>query len=121
MLYLDQHRQLYHLNRRNQHRTLHPLFGQNITVKWQHSMNGKLLQIRGLMYLKAATEENDPRAAVQMAALYASGHCVEQDRVKAYQWFSSAHELDPNNTWIEKNLNQLWARMTPEERRHVQD
>jgi len=76
---------------------------------------------QGLMYLKAATEQNDPRAAVQMAALYSSGHCVEQNRVKAYQWFSSAHELDPSNTWIEKNLNQLWARMSPEERRHVQN
>src|SRR5205807_95552 len=37
---------------------------------------------QGLMYLKAATQQNDPNAAVQMAALYSSGHCVHQDRAK---------------------------------------
>lgn len=75
---------------------------------------------QGLMYLKAATEENDPRAAVQMGALYSSGHCVQQDRVKAYKWFSTARDLEPQNQWLEKNLNQLWAQMTPEERRRIQ-
>jgi len=74
---------------------------------------------QGMMYLKAATEENDPRAAVQMGALYSSGHCVQQDRVQAYKWFSTARNLEPENTWIEKNLNQLWAEMTPEERRNI--
>lgn len=75
---------------------------------------------QGLMYLKAATEENDPRAAVQMGALYSSGHCVQQDRVQAYKWFSTARNLEPQNQWLEKNLNQLWAQMTPEERRRIQ-
>jgi hypothetical protein len=75
---------------------------------------------QGLMYLKAATEEQDPRAAIQMGALYSSGYCVEQDRVKAYKWFSSARDMEPANPWIEKNLNGLWAQMTPEERRRVQ-
>jgi len=75
---------------------------------------------QGLMYLKAATDENDPRAAVQMGALYSSGHCVQQDRVKAYKWFSTARNLEPQNQWLEKNLNQLWAQMTPEERRRIQ-
>lgn len=72
---------------------------------------------QGLVYLKAATEEGDPNAAVQMAALYSSGFCVRQDRVKAYQWFSSAREMQPENRWIVKNMNQLWAQMTPRERR----
>lgn len=75
---------------------------------------------QGLMYLKAATEDNDPGAAVQMGALYSSGHCVQQDLVKAYKWFASAHDMQPENRWIEKNLNQLWAQMTPDERRRVQ-
>src|SRR5947209_688392 len=75
---------------------------------------------QGLMYLKAATEENDPRAAVQMGALYSSGYCVQQDRVKAYKWFSTARDLEPQNQWLEKNLNQLWAQMTAEERRRIQ-
>ena len=51
-----------------------------------------------------------------MAALYSSGHCVQQDLVKAYKWYSSAHDLQPGNRWIERNMNQLWAQMTPDER-----
>lgn len=72
---------------------------------------------QGLLYLKAATDKGDPGAAVQMAALYSSGHCVKQDRVMAYRWFNSAHELEPANMWIQKNMDQIWAQMTPQERR----
>jgi hypothetical protein len=75
---------------------------------------------QGMMYLKAATQQNDPSAAVQMAALYASGHCVPQDRVKAYQWFASAFNQEPGNQWIAKNMNQLWGQMTPQQRRQFQ-
>ncbi len=72
---------------------------------------------QGMLYLKAATDKADPGAAIQMAALYASGHCVKQDRVMAYRWFNSAHELEPANMWIQKNMDQLWAQMTSQERR----
>lgn len=72
---------------------------------------------QGLLYLRAATEKSDPGAAIQMAALYSSGHCVKQDRVMAYRWFNSAHELEPANMWIQKNMDQLWAQMTTQERR----
>ncbi len=72
---------------------------------------------QGMLYLRAATEKNDPGAAIQMAALYSSGHCVKQDRVMAYRWFNSAHELEPANTWIQRNMDQLWAQMTSQERR----
>jgi hypothetical protein len=72
---------------------------------------------QGLLYLRAATDKNDPGAAIQMAALYSSGHCVKQDRVMAYRWFNSAHELQPANMWIQKNMDQLWAQMTTQERR----
>jgi hypothetical protein len=71
---------------------------------------------QGLIYLRSATQQNEPAAAVQMGALYASGQCVPQDRVMAYRWFNSAHELDPGNQWIQTDLDQLWARMTPQER-----
>lgn len=74
---------------------------------------------QGLIYLRVAARENDPRAAVQMGALYLSGLCVTRDRVKAYEWFNSARELQPQNRWIEKNLNELWAQMTPQERRQI--
>lgn len=74
---------------------------------------------QGLIYLRAATEKNEPAADVQMGALYASGHCVPQDRVTAYRWFNSAHELDPTNPWIQTNLDQLWAQMTPQEQQRA--
>ena len=74
---------------------------------------------QGLVYLRAAARENDPQAAVQMAALYSSGFCVGQDRVKAYQWFTSAREMEPGNRWIARNLSQLWAQMSPQERRLI--
>jgi hypothetical protein len=72
---------------------------------------------QGLLYLHAATDKSDPGAAIQMAALYSSGVCVKQDRVMAYRWFNSAHELQPGNVWIQKNMDQLWAQMSSQERR----
>jgi hypothetical protein len=76
---------------------------------------------QGLIYLKAAARENDPEAAIQMGALYTSGVCVERDRVKAYEWFSTARNLEPDNRWIAKNLNQLRAQMTSQERRQIHE
>jgi Double zinc ribbon len=75
---------------------------------------------QGLIYLRAATQQQDPNAAIQMGALYASGHCVQRDPVKAYQWFNVARQQQPENRWVENNLNQLWAQMTPQERQSVQ-
>src|SRR5438270_3198859 len=72
---------------------------------------------QGMLYLRAATDKSDPGAAIQMAALYSSGLCVKQDRVMAYRWFNSAHELEPANMWIQKNMDQLWAQMSTQERR----
>jgi len=72
---------------------------------------------QGLLYLRAAAQKNEPAAAVQMGALYASGRCVHQDRVMAYRWFNSAHELEPANQWIQKNMDLLWGQMSEQERR----
>jgi Double zinc ribbon len=72
---------------------------------------------QGLLYLRAAAQKNEPAAAVQMGALYASGQCVKQDRVMAYRWFNSAHELQPANQWILRNMDQLWGQMNEQERR----
>ncbi len=74
---------------------------------------------QGLIYLRAAAQKNEPAAAVQMAALYSSGHCVQQDRVMAWRWFSSAHELEPENQLIKRNMDQIWAQMTDQERRQT--
>ena len=72
---------------------------------------------QGLIYLRAAAQKNEPAAAVQMGALYAAGHCVQQDKVMAYRWFNAAHELQPANQWIQRNLNQLWSEMSDQEHR----
>jgi len=74
---------------------------------------------QGMVYLRAATKANEPAAAMQMGALYASGHCVAHDRVMAYRWFNSAHELEPDNQEIRSDLDHLWAQMTAHERRQV--
>jgi TPR repeat protein len=74
---------------------------------------------QGLIYLRAATKANEPAAAVQMGALYASGHCVTRDRVMAYRWFNSAHELEPDDPEIRSDLQQLWGEMTAQERRQA--
>lgn len=74
---------------------------------------------QGLIYLRAAARENDPRAAVQMGALYSSGLCVPHDRVRAYEWFSTARDMQPNNQWISKNMTELWAQMSPQERQKI--
>jgi hypothetical protein len=74
---------------------------------------------QGLVYLRAATKANEPAAAMQMGALYASGHCVTRDRVMAYRWFNSAHELEPDDPEIKSDMEQLWGQMTPQERRQA--
>ncbi|HLY99256.1 MAG TPA: zinc ribbon domain-containing protein [Candidatus Angelobacter sp.] len=75
---------------------------------------------QGMLFLRAATEQDDASAAIQMGALYASGHCVRRDPVKAYQWFNVARQQQPENRRIEDNLNRMWAEMTPQERHRVQ-
>src|SRR5262249_2974352 len=74
---------------------------------------------QGLVYLRAAAQKNEPAAAMQMGELYATGHCVQQDRVTAYRWMNSARELAPGNQVIQTSVDQLWGRMTPQERRET--
>ncbi len=92
----------------------------NTLVRAQQFLQGKGVPQnceQGLIYLRAAAQKNEPAAAVQMGALYAAGHCVQQDKVMAYRWFNAAHELQPANQWIQQNLNQLWAQMSEQEHR----
>lgn len=91
-----------------------------LLVRAQQFLHGQGVQQnceQGLIYLRAAAQKNEPAAAVQMGALYASGRCVHQDRVMAYRWFNSAHELEPANQWIQKNMDVLWGEMNDQERR----
>lgn len=73
----------------------------------------------GLNLLRQSVAHQNPKAQVQMGALYMSGHCVARDRVAAYDWFGRALALDPDNSYIERNRALLWASMTPQERARV--
>ncbi|HEX7961723.1 MAG TPA: hypothetical protein VF493_17510 [Terriglobales bacterium] len=72
----------------------------------------------GLNLLRQSAETNS-KAQIQMGALYMTGHCVTQDRVSAYKWFSQALAQEPNNQYIERNRASLWASMTSEERKRI--
>jgi hypothetical protein len=74
---------------------------------------------RGITLLRSAATQPNAKARVQMAALYASGHCVTEDPVQAYSWFARAQEVEPRNKLIERNLDLLWARMSDQERQKV--
>jgi len=70
----------------------------------------------GMNLLRQAVSEGNPAADVKMGALYWSGTCVTQSKVAAYEWFSRAHSLEPNNRWVERSRNSLWASMSPSEK-----
>ena len=74
---------------------------------------------QGVVYTRAAAQQGNPKAAVQMGALYATGRCVSQDRVQAYNWFNEALRNEPNNEYVERSRSTLWAQMTSEERQRA--
>jgi hypothetical protein len=74
---------------------------------------------QGLIYLRRAVQHSSAKARSQLGALYATGHCVPEDRVEAYRWFTSALDLDPNNVWLERQRDTLFAQMTNQERQRA--
>lgn len=74
---------------------------------------------QGLVYLRSAIAKSNPKAMVQMGALYMSGKCVTQDPVAAYNWLSEAQSFDPYNPWIAKSKTALYASMTDSERQKI--
>ncbi|HUN79951.1 MAG TPA: tetratricopeptide repeat protein, partial [Phycisphaerae bacterium] len=45
---------------------------------------------QALVYFRAAAEKQNGPAMSHLGAMYASGHCVTQNKVAAYKWFSRA-------------------------------
>jgi len=74
---------------------------------------------QALIYFKAAAEKENGPAMSHLGAMYASGHCVTQNKVAAYKWFSRASESEPGNQWISRSLNMLWRDMSPQERASI--
>lgn len=75
---------------------------------------------QALVYFKAAADRQNPSALSHVGAMYATGECgVRVDRVQAYKWFSKAYQLQPSNSYLERNLTMLWREMSDQERQAV--
>jgi len=66
--------------------------------------------------LKTAAEKQNARARNRLASMYATGTCVQRNRVEAYRWLSSALAANPNSDWAKQNRDLIWQQMTPDER-----
>jgi TPR repeat protein len=71
---------------------------------------------RGLRILKPAAAQANPKAMVEMGALYSAGLCTPRDLPTAYRWFALALRKDPDNQAVQTDLQKLWGEMTQPER-----
>ena len=71
---------------------------------------------RGLRLLKPAANAANPKAMVEMGALYSAGLCTPKDLPTAYRWFALALRKQPDNQAIQADLQKLWGEMTQPER-----
>jgi hypothetical protein len=71
---------------------------------------------RGLRLLKPAANEANPKAMIEMGALYSAGLCTPRDLPTAYRWFAQALRKDPDNMAVQTDLQKLWGEMTQPER-----
>jgi hypothetical protein len=71
---------------------------------------------RGLRLLKPAANGGNPKAMIEMGALYSAGLCTPRDLPTAYRWFAMALRKDPSNESVETDLQKLWGEMTQPER-----
>jgi hypothetical protein len=71
---------------------------------------------RGLKLLKPAANAANPKAMIEMGALYSAGLCTPRDLPTAYRWFAIALRKEPDNEPVQKDLQKLWSEMTQPER-----
>ena len=71
---------------------------------------------RGLRILKPVADQSNPKAMVEMGALYSAGLCTPRDLPTAYRWFALALRKDPDNQAAQDDLQKLWGEMTQPER-----
>jgi TPR repeat protein len=60
--------------------------------------------------------QKNPKAMIEMGALYSAGLCTPHDLPTAYYWFALASRKDPSNESINADLQKLWGEMTQPER-----
>jgi TPR repeat protein len=70
----------------------------------------------GLHLLKPAADHGNPKAMIEMGALYSAGLCTPRDLPTAYRWFALALRKQPDNTAVQTDLQKLWGEMTQPER-----
>jgi hypothetical protein len=75
---------------------------------------------QALVLLRSAAVKPNAPARNRLAALYANGTCVARDRVRAYEFLSSALEADPTSEWADQNRKEIWNQMTAAERAEAQ-
>jgi TPR repeat protein len=68
--------------------------------------------------LNSAAGKGNSKAATQLGAMYATGHCVSLDRPTAYRWFSSAL-AEHHSALTEHNRQMLWSEMSDSERQRA--
>lgn len=71
---------------------------------------------RGLRELKPLANQADPKAMIELGALYSAGLCTPRDLPTAYRWFAMALRKDPSNDAVQTDLQKLWGEMTQPER-----
>lgn len=71
---------------------------------------------RGLQLLKPEANKANPKAMIEMGALYSAGLCTPRDLPTAYRWFAQALRKDPDNMAVQTDLQKLWGEMTQPER-----
>ena len=71
---------------------------------------------RGMRLLKPAANQANPKAMIEMGALYSAGLCTPHDLPTAYRWFARALRKDPDNQAVQTDLQKLWGEMTQPER-----
>jgi TPR repeat protein len=75
---------------------------------------------QALVLLRSAAVKPNAPARNRLAALYANGTCVARDRVRAYEFLSSALEADPTSEWADQSRKELWNQMNASERAQIQ-
>jgi hypothetical protein len=70
----------------------------------------------GLRLLKPAANAGNPKAMIEMGALYSAGLCTPRDLPTSYRWFAMALRKDPANQSVATDLQKLWGEMTQPER-----
>ncbi len=75
---------------------------------------------QAIVLLKTAAEKENALARNRLASMYATGNCVQRNRVEAYRWLSSALTANPDSQWAQQNRELIWNQMTPDERAAAQ-